>query len=130
MKKIVKTYLLLAILALGTPNLTVSAVATQQSIEWNALDVVATAYCPCSKCCGQHSDGVTAIGMDAFSKGVAVDRRLIPLRSRVLIPGYGTVLADDVGGAIKHNRIDVRFSSHAKALNWGVRNLRIYYKTP
>jgi len=90
------------------------------------MTVRATAYCPCSKCCGEDADGYTATMRDAKLKGVAIDKRLIPLGSRLDIPGYGNwVLADDVGGAIKGNRIDVRFKTHQEALNWGVKTLRI-----
>ncbi len=97
---------------------------------WEKVEVLATAYCPCSKCCGKHANGVTAIGNNAYTKGVAVDRSIIPLKSTVKIPGYGIVTADDVGGAIKRNRIDVRFNSHKKALKWGRQTLVVYYKTP
>lgn len=90
------------------------------------LIMIVTAYCPCSKCCGKWADGRTATGRDAYTRGVAVDRSRIPLGSRLSIPGYGQrVLADDVGGAIKGNRIDVRFNIHKAALKWGRRTLRV-----
>jgi 3D (Asp-Asp-Asp) domain-containing protein len=78
-----------------------------------------SAYCPCQRCCGKYSDGVTATGKDAYSKGVAVDPKVIPLGTKIHIPGYGTVEADDVGGAIKGDRLDVRFKTHQEALEWG-----------
>ena len=108
----------------------VKAKETNPGKQWYKMDVLATAYCPCAKCCGSYSDGMTAIGRDASTKGVAVDKRLIPLRSMVNVPGYGTVMADDVGGAIKNQHIDVRFTSHQEALNWGRKNITIYYKIP
>ena len=108
----------------------VAAYSPGRGAKWKKMEVLATAYCPCRKCCGKFADGKTAIGYDANTKGVAVDRRLIPLRSKVSIPGYGLVVADDVGGAIKNNRIDVRFPSHQTALEWGRKNLTIYYSTP
>lgn len=85
-----------------------------------------TAYCPCEKCCGVHSNGKTATGKNAFSKGVAVDKNVIKIGSRLDIPGYGSwIEADDVGGAIRGGRLDVRFSSHEDALKWGVKKLRV-----
>ena len=108
----------------------VNARPTENTAGWKEIEVLATAYCPCKKCCGKFADGKTAIGHNAFTKGVAVDRRIIPLRSRVKIPGYGMVTADDVGGAIKNNHIDVRFTSHQAALEWGRKNLTIYYQVP
>jgi len=89
-----------------------------------------TAYCPCKKCCGKFADGVTATGVNAYTKGVAVDPKKIPLGSTVKIPGYGTVKADDVGGAIKGNRLDVRFNTHKEALQWGRRTVVVFIKRP
>ena len=116
--------------------LLVSAVHNLQAAEeirgqtWKTLKVLATAYCPCSKCCGRFADGKTAIGNNAFTKGVAVDKKVIPLRSVLRIPGYGEVVADDVGGAIKKRHIDVRFNTHKAALKWGRKFLTVEYLTP
>ena len=100
--------------------------------RYRRIQVTATAYCPCVICCGSHSDGKTAIGRDANLPGIAVDPRVIPLRSRVDIPGYsrrGTngswVKADDTGRLIKGNRIDLRFESHKEAKQYGVRKITI-----
>ena len=106
------------------------AVEESNSQTWKKLKVLATAYCPCSKCCGRFADGKTAIGNDAFTKGVAVDKKLIPLRSVLKIPGYGEVVADDVGGAIKQLHIDVRFNTHKAALEWGRKFLTVEYQAP
>jgi len=84
-----------------------------------------SAYCPCRLCCGNYSDGVTSTGKSAYTKGVAVDPTVIPYGTIINIPGYGEVIADDCGGAIKGNRLDVRFTSHQAALNWGVKNLEV-----
>ncbi len=98
--------------------------------NWKSLKVLATAYCPCRKCCGKYADGVTAIGKNASTKGIAVDKEIIPLRSIVQVPGYGTVMADDVGGAIKKKHIDIRFNSHKEALNWGRKYITVKYRVP
>lgn len=88
------------------------------------LVLVATGYCP-GPCCSD-GDGVTATGRDARTKGVAVDPRVIPLGSRLDVPDYGAwVPADDVGGAIKGNRIDIRFASHSEAKAFGRRKVRV-----
>lgn len=101
----------------------VNAQAGIQSDEF-----MVTAYCPCVKCCGKWADGKTATGANAFSMGVAVDKALIPLGSEVTIPGYGRVLADDVGGGIKKRHIDVRFATHQEALEWGVRTITVEWR--
>lgn len=79
-----------------------------------------TAYCPCPKCCGQWSDGVTYTGTEATAgRTIAVDPNVIPLGSTVHINGQAYT-AEDVGGAIKGNRIDVYFPTHTEALQFGV----------
>ncbi len=88
-----------------------------------------TAYCPCPKCCGEYSDGVTACGYeiqpgDTF---VAADRRY-SFGTEMLIPGYSNsraVKVLDRGGAIKGNRLDVFFATHQEALDWGVKYLEV-----
>ena len=95
--------------------------------EWESIQMRVTAYCPCRKCCGKYSDGVTACGHkiqpgDTF---VAADRRY-PFGTEMLIPGYSNsqpVQVLDRGDAIKGNRLDVFFATHKEALEWGVKYL-------
>ena len=78
-----------------------------------------SAYCHCVQCCGK-TDGVTATGTTVqANRTIAVDPRVIPLGSKVLIDGQEYV-AEDTGGAIKGNRIDMYFSTHQEALNFGI----------
>ena len=58
--------------------------------------------------------------------GVAVDPALIPLGTRLWIPGYGHAIADDIGGAIKGHRIDLRMQSASNMRQWGVRSIQVY----
>lgn len=88
--------------------------------------VTATAYEPSEVSCGASADGITAIGLKAGPGIIAVDPRVIPLRSKVYVEGYGYAIAGDVGGAIKGNRIDVCFNTVREALNFGRRRVRIY----
>jgi 3D (Asp-Asp-Asp) domain-containing protein len=84
-----------------------------------------TAYCPCSYCCGK-SDGITATGTIATAgRTIAVDPRVIPYGSRVMING-NVYIAEDCGGAIKNNRIDIFFDSHSEALQFGVQRAQVY----
>jgi len=57
---------------------------------------------------------------------VAVDPNTIPLGTRLYIPGYGYAIADDVGGAINGNRIDLAFDSRGQALEFGVQRVTVY----
>ena len=89
----------------------------------------ATAYCICYKCCGKTPEhpayGITASGKRATpGRTVAVDARKIPLGSTVIIDGHEYV-AEDTGGAIKGNRVDICFDSHESALQFGRRTVEI-----
>jgi 3D (Asp-Asp-Asp) domain-containing protein len=87
-----------------------------------------TAYCPCSYCCGK-SDGITATGTQATAgRTIAVDPSVIPYGSKVIINGH-TYTAEDCGGAINGNRIDVFFNSHAEALVFGMQYADVYLCT-
>lgn len=88
--------------------------------------VLATAYCPCPICCGKYSSGYTAIGLKAGHGVIAVDPKYIPLRTKILIPGYGVAIAGDTGRKINNNHIDLGFDNHIDALRYGVRYIRIY----
>ena len=89
-----------------------------------------TAYCPCMKCCGK-TDGITSTGtLAAEGRTIAVDPRVIPYGSTVTIyyedGTVHTYTAEDCGGAIKENRIDVFFSSHDDARAFGVQSAMVY----
>lgn len=82
-----------------------------------------TAYCPCSKCCGKWANGITATGVIAQANHtIAVDPKTIPYGSIVRINGIDYV-AEDCGGAIKGNRIDIYFDTHEEAMAFGVQYL-------
>lgn len=88
---------------------------------WKKMRVYATHYD--SHCLG--CDEWTAIGMRAGKGVIAVDPKVIPLRSKVYIPGYGMAVAGDTGGAIKGNIIDLGFED-AKTAGWYARFIDIY----
>lgn len=89
-----------------------------------------TAYCPCERCCGK-TDGITATGTAATEgRTIAVDPSVIPYGSVVYFEGMdgciGGYVAEDCGGAIKGNRIDLFCADHETALEWGVREMEVY----
>ena len=57
---------------------------------------------------------------------VAVDPQVIPLGARLYIEGYGYAIADDTGGYIRGNRIDLAFESRSEALIFGRRTVPVY----
>ncbi len=69
--------------------------------------------------------GRTASGRYTEHGIVAVDPRVIPLGSKLYIPGYGWAVAADTGGAIKGNKIDLWMPTSAQCYQWGVRNVDI-----
>jgi len=72
-------------------------------------------------------NGNYTYGGTYLRKGIiAVDPTVIPLGTRVFIPGYGYAIADDIGGAIKGNRIDMAFASHNEAMDFGRQQVTVY----
>lgn len=57
---------------------------------------------------------------------VAVDPNVIPLGTLLYIEGYGYAIANDVGGAIKGNIIDVYMEYGPQCYTWGARNVDVY----
>ena len=84
--------------------------------------VEATAYSPFDPGAGTH----TARGNRVRRGIIAVDPRFIPLGTRVYIPGYGEAVADDTGGAIVGNRIDIAFDTYDEAMHFGRQRIEIY----
>ncbi len=102
------------------------------------IAMTVTAYCPCGECCGYKRGfwgipiytsgplrgkvkrvGITADGTKAKKGTIAADTSMYPFGTHMYIPGYGWGVVHDVGGDIKGNHIDIFFSSHQQALNWG-----------
>ena len=122
-----------------------------------ALIMTATAYCPgtpgsgCpldskgrSFCTGSDNNGYTYTGKKAVQglgttgspRMIAVDPRVIPLGSMLYIddiPGIGKIgfaRAEDIGGAIKGNRIDILYDKHSDVAGFGWRrNIKVYILT-
>ena len=101
---------------------------TQAPNGKNAKRVIvmqATAYDP-------TAGSKTAMGTRARVGAVAVDPKVIPLGSKLYIesmdgfPTYGYATAEDTGGAIKGNRIDLFYNSNAEANRFGRRNVKVY----
>jgi 3D (Asp-Asp-Asp) domain-containing protein len=74
---------------------------------------------------GYALPGQTASGRPVGWGAVAVDPSVIPMGSRLSIPGYGLGVASDTGGAIQGAKIDLWFPSVAEARAWGARVVTI-----
>lgn len=72
-------------------------------------------------------DTMTASGKrPRINHTIAVDRRVIPLGSKVYIEGWGTYYAEDTGGAIKGKIIDIFVRSEREANRIGIRHANVY----
>jgi peptidoglycan DL-endopeptidase CwlO len=74
---------------------------------------------------GYSLPGTTATGVPVGWGIVAVDPSVIPLGTRMTIPGYGEGVAADTGGAVRGGVIDLWFPTPAQALAWGRRTVTI-----
>ena len=72
--------------------------------------------------------GWTAMSTPARVGEIAVDPGVIPLGSEVYIEGVGARRAEDTGGDIIGNTIDIYMGSDAECKSWGVRYVTIYIK--
>lgn len=73
-----------------------------------------------------NGDGVTATGTIPVSgKTVAVDPRVIPYGTRMIINGVPGYVAEDTGGAIRGNRIDIFMNSYRGAIQFGRQTVKV-----
>ncbi len=86
-----------------------------------------TYYCACELCCDVET-GITATGAPVVEgRTIAVDPRVIPYGTQVIIGGH-IFTAEDCGGAIKGNHIDIYVNDHARALALGVNYANVYLR--
>ncbi|MBE6095847.1 MAG: hypothetical protein E7199_10365 [Schwartzia succinivorans] len=71
-------------------------------------------------------DCITATGIPATHGVVAVDPDVIPLGTRVYIPGYGVAIAADTGGMIEGAMIDLCMESYDDCMDFGRRDIDVY----
>lgn len=60
------------------------------------------------------------------NRTIAVDPRVIPYGSKVYIEGYGTYIAEDCGGGIKGNMIDIYMNTYNECIQFGRRKAKVY----
>lgn len=86
----------------------------------------------CGKRPGDRGYGITASGTQAKYGTVAVDPRVIPLGTKLYIEStdgkikYGYCTAEDTGGAIKGNKVDLFYPSYSDCMQFGRRSVKVY----
>lgn len=99
--------------------------AKAPAAAYKEIKVKATAYTASCKGCS----GITYTGLNLKKnpniKAISVDPRIIPLGSKVYVPGYGMAIAADKGSAVKGNKIDVFIPNKQRALQWGNKTITV-----
>ena len=119
------------VIAYGT-RITVQKLETPDGTfeYWRHFRALATSYSAATS--GKDKDhpryGITRTGLKAGYGIIAVDPKVIPLRSEVYVPGYGKALAGDTGGSILGRHIDLGFDEDIPPLwyHW----VDVYLLTP
>ena len=138
-----KRHILFAALAAVLSQGCATAITPPRGVEPRKAVMQVTAYCNCQQCCGWEyawfrrpvvssgpnkgkpkEVGVTASGTKARRGTVAADPSLA-FGTVVHVPGYGYGRVEDRGGAIRGNKLDLWFSSHQAAKEWGNRKLTV-----
>jgi len=100
-----------------SPGTSISEYRQIEAPEPEPLIFEATAYC--------YTGNRTATGTWPSRGTIAVDPEVIPLGTRLHIEGYGEGIAEDTGGAIKGEIIDLYMLDRNEALSWGRRQVEV-----
>lgn len=83
-----------------------------------------TAYCGCKKCSGGSNK--TASGTTPTEgRTIAADTSILPFGTQVVIDGI-VYTVEDCGSGVRGNHIDIFFATHAKALAFGKKTVKVY----
>lgn len=103
-------------------NLNESEFSSEPPDYGRVIRVEATAYSSAQPGLSAY----TASGTLCKHGVIATDPNIIPLGTKVFIPGYGYAVAEDTGGAIVGNKIDVAFDTVAECYAFGRQFIDIY----
>jgi len=104
---------------------TLKPVKTYNLTRCRKIKMIATAYYPGDPLAWKNGTE-TFLGLKMERGIVAVDPKVIKLRSRVYVPGYGYGYAADTGSAIKGKRIDLGVTNAEEEKEWPHRPVVVY----
>ncbi len=87
------------------------------------VEMEITAYCKEKCCCGRFTDSITASGKPAVGLICAADPKY-PFGTKMTVGGV-VYTVEDRGSAITGNKLDLLFSSHQAALEFGRKTLKV-----
>jgi 3D (Asp-Asp-Asp) domain-containing protein len=102
-------------------NIRVQPVILSSRSEKNpskVLQMEATAY--------THTGHLTYTGTAPQIGTIAVDPKVIPLGTKMYVEGYSYGVAQDIGGVIKGNKIDLFMDTRQECFKWGCKNVNVY----
>lgn len=121
----------LAVTLIITPAVAVPVQAAERATEsvaeeWTSLGTFKlTYYCPCRRCNGKNAGKTASGAVPTQGRTIAVDRRVIPLGTEVMIDGY-VYRAEDTG--VRGQHIDIFRDSHAECLQLGVKQREVFIR--
>ncbi|BAG13836.1 3D domain-containing protein [Candidatus Endomicrobiellum trichonymphae] len=89
------------------------------------IKMVATAYYPGDPLAWKDGT-ITFLGQKMQRGIVAVDPNVIPLKTRLFIPGYGYGYAGDKGSLIRGKRIDLGVNNAKEEKSWRFKDVNVY----
>lgn len=84
-----------------------------------------TGYCPCTRCCGKWGKQTSTGAVPRSGHTIAVDPRVIPYGTKLMINGI-IYTAEDCGGGVKGKHIDIYYDTHMQALRHGSRSAEVF----
>jgi len=117
------------IVATGTAVAVASGTTASRGGDFSASKVInmkSTAYNSAETGSNITASGAVAVRNPSGYSTIAVDPSVIPLGTKVYVEGYGYAIAQDTGGAIKGNIIDVYFNTMTEVNAWGVKYVNVY----
>ncbi|MCI9558102.1 hypothetical protein D3Z55_01170 [Clostridiaceae bacterium] len=84
-----------------------------------------TGYCPCSRCSGKWGKRTSTGAIPQSGHTVAVDPRVIPYGTKLMINGT-VYTAEDCGGGVKGKHIDIYYDTHSQATRHGSRSAEVF----